>query len=201
LTEGIDVPAVDMVAFIDPRHSRIDIAQATGRAMRKSQGSDKEVGYVVIPLFLERESEETLEAALKRSDFSDVADVLNAMREQDEDLVQIICEMQEARGRGELFDPKRLLEKVEVIGPAIELAALRSNIFVEIVNRIGESWDEMFGRLSLFRDKHQHCRVPRNYVDRKLAYWVFNQRQFGNRGTLSTFRKQRQMETTRCAAA
>jgi predicted helicase len=35
LTEGIDVPAVDMVAFIDPRHSRIDIAQATGRAMRK----------------------------------------------------------------------------------------------------------------------------------------------------------------------
>jgi len=31
LTEGIDVPAVDMVAFIDPRHSKIDIAQATGR--------------------------------------------------------------------------------------------------------------------------------------------------------------------------
>ena len=29
LTEGIDVPAVDMVAFIDPRHSKIDIAQAT----------------------------------------------------------------------------------------------------------------------------------------------------------------------------
>src|SRR5262249_19551566 len=35
LTEGIDVPAVDMVAFIDPRHSRVDIAQATRRAMRK----------------------------------------------------------------------------------------------------------------------------------------------------------------------
>src|SRR5262249_1455468 len=44
LTEGIDVPAVDMVAFIDPRHSRIDIAQAAGRAMRKPRGSDKEIG-------------------------------------------------------------------------------------------------------------------------------------------------------------
>ena len=54
LTEGIDVPAVDMVAFIDPRHSKIDIAQATGRAMRKPPGSNKEVGYVVVPLFLER---------------------------------------------------------------------------------------------------------------------------------------------------
>jgi predicted helicase len=40
LTEGIDVPAVDMVGFIDPRHSKIDIAQATGRAMRKLRGSD-----------------------------------------------------------------------------------------------------------------------------------------------------------------
>src|SRR5262249_409126 len=54
LTEGIDVPAVDMVAFIDPRRSRVDIAQATGRAMRKPHGSNKEVGYVVIPLFLDR---------------------------------------------------------------------------------------------------------------------------------------------------
>jgi predicted helicase len=64
LTEGIDVPAVDMVAFIDPRHSRVDIAQATGRAMRKPPGLNKEVGYVVIPLFLEKEKGETLEKAL-----------------------------------------------------------------------------------------------------------------------------------------
>jgi superfamily II DNA or RNA helicase len=191
LTEGTDVPAVDMVAFIDPRHSKIDIAQATGRAMRKPQGSDKEIGYVVIPLFLERNSGETLEEALDRSDFSDVANVLNAMQEQDEDLVQIIREMQEAKGRNELFDPKRLSEKIEVIGPTIELSALRSNIFGEIVNKIGVSWDEMFGRLLLFRDKHEHCRVPWKYVDRKLAHWVGTQRQFGNTGTLSTLRKQR----------
>jgi predicted helicase len=104
-----------MVAFIDPRHSRIDIAQATGRAMRRPRGSGKEVGYVVIPLFLERISGETLEAALERSDFADVANVLNAMQEQDEDLVQIIRELQEAKGRGEIFNPRRLLEKIEVL--------------------------------------------------------------------------------------
>ncbi len=34
LTEGVDVPAVDMVAFLSPRRSRVDIVQATGRAMR-----------------------------------------------------------------------------------------------------------------------------------------------------------------------
>ena len=129
------MPAVDMVAFIDPRHSKMDIAQATGRAMRKPRGSNKEVGYVVIPLFLDRRSGETLEEALERSEFDDVANVLNAMQEQDEDLVQIIRELQEAKGRGEIFDPRRLSEKIEVIGPSIELSALRSNIFAEIVDR------------------------------------------------------------------
>ena len=61
LTEGIDVPAVDMVAFTDPRHSKIDIAQATGRAMRKPRGTNKTLGYIVVPLFLEREGGETTE--------------------------------------------------------------------------------------------------------------------------------------------
>src|SRR6516165_10280194 len=157
LTEGIDVPAVDMVAFIDPRHSKIDIAQATGRAMRKPPGSNKEVGYVVIPLFLNRKSGETLGEALERSEFDEVADVLNAMQEQDGDLVQIIRELQEAKGRGKIFDPRRLLEKVEVLGPSMELSALRANICAEIVERVGNTWDEMFGRLLLFRDTHVHC--------------------------------------------
>jgi superfamily II DNA or RNA helicase len=39
LTEGVDVPAVDMVAFVDPRKSKIDIAQAAGRAMRQSKAT------------------------------------------------------------------------------------------------------------------------------------------------------------------
>jgi predicted helicase len=93
LTEGIDVPAVDMVAFIDPRNSKVDIAQATGRAMRKPEGTGKTIGYVVVPLFLERHKGETLEEALQRSEFVGVAEILNAMQEQDEDLVQIIREI------------------------------------------------------------------------------------------------------------
>ena len=47
LTEGVDVPAVDMVAFLSPRRSRVDIVQATGRAMRRSPG--KVIGYVTSP--------------------------------------------------------------------------------------------------------------------------------------------------------
>ena len=179
LTEGIDVPAVDMVAFIDPRHSRVDIAQATGRAMRKPRGLNKEVGYVVIPLFLDRTSGETLEAALKRSEFNDVANVLNAMQEQDEDLVQIIRELQEAKGRGEIFDPRRLSEKIEVLGPSIELSTLRLNIFAQIVDAIGVSWDEWYGRLKRYKDRVGDCQVPAQYKQPdgyRLGQWVSVQR-------------------------
>jgi superfamily II DNA or RNA helicase len=179
LTEGIDVPAVDMVAFIDPRHSKVDIAQATGRAMRKPSGLNKEVGYVVIPLFLDRRSGETLDEALRRSEFDDVADVLNAMQEQDEDLVQIIRELREAKGRGEIFDPRRLSEKIEVIGPSIGLSVLRTNICAEIVDEIGSSWDEMYGRLKAYKDREGHCSVPARYKTPdgyNLGNWVSVQR-------------------------
>lgn len=51
LTEGVDIPTVDMVAFIDPRQSRVDIVQAVGRAMRKPRRvTTKTVGYVLVPL-------------------------------------------------------------------------------------------------------------------------------------------------------
>ena len=61
LTEGVDVPAVDVVAFLAPRKSKVDIVQAAGRAMRKADG--KETGYVLLPLFLETQENETIEEA------------------------------------------------------------------------------------------------------------------------------------------
>jgi superfamily II DNA or RNA helicase len=191
LTEGIDVPAVDMVAFIDPRHSRIDIAQATGRAMRKPIGSKKAIGYVVVPLFLERQKDETLEEALHRSEFGNVANILNAMQEQDEDLVEIIRELKEAKGRGEVFNPRRLADKIEVLGPSIELSTLRSNIFVEAVDSIGSSWDEWFGILLSFQTREGHCLVPRNHNERtfKLGQWVSDQRKMED--TMLLERRQR----------
>jgi hypothetical protein len=59
------------------------------------------------------------------------------------------------------------------------------------VERVGNTWDEMFGRLLLFRDTHEHCRVPITYKDKKLAQWVRNQRTCATTGILSTVRKQR----------
>ena len=48
LTEGIDVPALDAVLFLNPRKSDIDVVQAVGRVMRKSAG--KQFGYIILPI-------------------------------------------------------------------------------------------------------------------------------------------------------
>ncbi|MYJ58711.1 MAG: hypothetical protein F4088_07675, partial [Chloroflexi bacterium] len=48
LQEGVDVPALDAVVFMEPKKSPIDIIQSIGRVMRTTP--DKELGYVIIPI-------------------------------------------------------------------------------------------------------------------------------------------------------
>ena len=42
------MPEVDCVVFADPKHSRVDIVQSTGRAMRRGKG--KKFGYIIVPI-------------------------------------------------------------------------------------------------------------------------------------------------------
>lgn len=187
LTEGIDVPAVDMVAFIDPRHSKIDIAQATGRAMRIPKGSTKDTGYIVIPIFLEKGNNESLEKALKRSDFKSISNILNAMQEQDEELVDIISQIKEEMGQEEVFNSRRLKDKIEIIGNLLDLPILRSHILTEIVQNLGSPWDEWFGLLKQWRTKTKKDIPEINTVfkNKKLGIWVGGQRSHYKKGLLS----------------
>ena len=186
LTEGVDVPAVDMVAFVDPRKSKIDIAQAAGRAMRQSKATNKKLGYIVVPLFIEQKKGETEAEAFTRAGFDEVAEVLGAMLESDDDLVDTIKEMQEARGRGDKFNPRQLHEKIQVIGPAINLDKLTQSIDVEILERLGMSWDRWFGLLQKFHAREGHCRViyGSKVDETNLGTWVSVQRRLRNKNLL-----------------
>ncbi len=176
LTEGVDVPAVDLVAFLSPRKSKVDIVQAAGRAMRKS--GDKTTGYVLLPLFLEMAKGETVEQALERTGFDEASDVIQAMIEQDDVLADIIRQMREERGRRGGFDDTRLRERIEVIGPQISLALIRNAVSARIVQEFGATWDERLGELALFRNLRGHCNVPNVHSENAgLGNWVSAQRQ------------------------
>lgn len=175
LTEGVDVPAVDMIAFMSPKKSRVDIVQAAGRAMRKVP--NKETGYVLVPVFQEMATGETVEEASTRSGFEDVWDVLEAMKEQDEMLADVIRQMREDRGRIGGYDDSRFRKKVEVLGPSLSLESLQAAITAECVERLGTTWDERYGELKTYTERFGDCRIPLNWSENPhLATWVNVQR-------------------------
>ncbi len=82
LTEGVDVPALDAIMFLHPRKSQIDVVQAVGRVMRKSEG--KERGYVILPIGVP--ANKTAEEVLADNEsYKVVIQVLSALRAHDDE--------------------------------------------------------------------------------------------------------------------
>ena len=79
LTEGVDVPSLDAVIFLNSRSSTVDITQAVGRAMRKAKGKQK--GYIVIPVVVPDDA--SPQEMLGASDFKTVWEVVRALRSHD----------------------------------------------------------------------------------------------------------------------
>ena len=98
LTEGIDVPNLDAVAFFQPRGSVVDVVQAVGRAIRKAEG--KSYGYVILPVVLTEDELQSIDSALKSKKFNVIWEALKALRSHDERLI----------------DSARINEVVSVIG-------------------------------------------------------------------------------------
>lgn len=81
LTEGVDVPSLDAVLFLNPRNSQVDVVQAVGRVMRKAPG--KEYGYIILPIAVP--AEQPPESALNdNKKYKVVWDVLQALRSHDD---------------------------------------------------------------------------------------------------------------------
>lgn len=191
LTEGIDCPAVDMVAFLTPKRSRVDIVQATGRAMRRDPANPSKVtGYIFVPLYVEQAKGESLEAAIERTEFDEVWAVLQAMQEQDDVLDDRIHYVLATGKKTKGFNDAIIRQRVEITGPAVALAKLRRAISVKCLDRIGRRWDTMVQHLLLYKKRFGHLRVPQGAQKpwRELAKWVWLVRQNKRLGTLSSAR-------------
>ena len=81
LSEGVDVPALDAVLFLNPRNSVVDVVQSVGRVMRKSP--DKKYGYIILPVGVPAGVEPSRALADNRR-FKVVWQVLNALRAHDD---------------------------------------------------------------------------------------------------------------------
>lgn len=175
LTEGIDVPTLDGVAFIDPRSSQIDIIQAVGRAIRKSD--TKDLGTIVLPILVN--SQVDTEEALRSTAFQPIWAVLNALRSHDDQLSTTLSAMRTNLGKtglvGEL--PRHIVEDLPINIDSL-LPDFINKFHLQILEHSTSVWDFWLGLLIDYVEKHGDSYVPASYTisTYRLGQWVNTQR-------------------------
>ena len=188
LTEGVDVPTLDGVAFIEPRRSQVDIVQAVGRAMRKAD--DKTVGTIVIPVFVDENADP--EQALDSSEFDRVWQVVKALRAHDEVLAEELDELRREHGRRRTLGRGR--GRSCSTSPSRVGAAFARAFDAQLVENTTGSWEFWFGLLERFAAQEGHARVPKSdhpQYGSRLGGWVQRQRSAHRRGRLTEERAAR----------
>lgn len=165
LTEGVDVPDLDAVMFLKPRKSKIDIAQAVGRVMRKAPG--KEYGYVILPIGIPEGKDEN--TVLDNNEkYRVVWEVLNALRSLDERFDATINKLElnkkkpakiQVIGVGDApedgtdgFIVEEEVEQLEMLSED-ELTDLEKAIYGKIVKKVGnvrywEDWSKDVAKIA-----------------------------------------------------
>jgi predicted helicase len=93
LSEGVDVPALDAVMFLNPRNSVVDVVQSVGRVMRKSPGTNKQCGYIILPIGVPA-GVPPEEALADNERYKVVWQVLQALRAHDDRFNAIINQLE-----------------------------------------------------------------------------------------------------------
>ncbi len=88
LTEGVDMPSIDCVVFCDPKKSRVDIVQATGRALRLSKKTNKKFGYIFVPTIIN--DQEDFIKEMEKNPYEEIVKILGTLSFHDSRLAEEI---------------------------------------------------------------------------------------------------------------
>jgi len=177
LSEGVDVPALDGIAIIDPKASQIDIVQTVGRAIRLSD--NKSVGTILLPVFIENGDDPEL--SIESTNFKPVWDVIKALRSHDEMLGFELDTLRTQLGRPR---PKSShvggLKKIVIDVPTSVDMNFSSALRTHLVEQTTASWHFWYGLLEEYKKEFGDCLVPTNFQSNdkfNLGAWVASQRQ------------------------
>ena len=172
LSEGVDVPSLDGVAFIDPRSSQTDIIQAVGRAIRLS--TNKTAGTIILPVFIEARTD--VQASIDDSNFKPIWDVLNALKAHDDILSAELDQIRTDMGRnGRATVGQNVLTKIHFDLPASIDKAFGESLRTYLVERTSDTWEYGYGALQGYYGEHGTCLVHHKYSlanGFKLGSWV-----------------------------
>ncbi len=183
--EGVDVPAIDAVAFVDARESVIDIVQAVGRTMRRSPETGNERGVVILPVVLDAGA--NADDTLSSSAFGTVWQVLRALRSHDDRLDDEMEASLHARVRGRPRSSS--VPRVSFDLPTIAVDSGFAHAFsVKAVDVTTDGFERGRAELAAYVEAHGDSRVAVEYrspTGFNLGMWCATRRKEYNTGRLS----------------
>lgn len=165
LSEGVDVPSLDAVLFLNPRNSQVDVVQSVGRVMRRAR--NKDYGYIILPVGIPAGA--TPEVALKdNKKYKVIWSVLNALRSHDDRFEAMVNQIDLNQNRDDRLEviPVTVDDNSVVRVPGPEQTALeldfggvqewRDAIYAKIVQKVGdrEYWENWAGTIAEVAAKH-----------------------------------------------
>jgi len=191
LAEGVDVPSLDGVAFIDPKGSQVEIIQAVGRAIRKVREAESQTkGTIVIPVFIEDGDDH--EASIEASKFKPVWDVLKALRAHDEVLAEVLDQYRTNMAKNASQNRESISDKIVFDMPVSVDTEFSSALWTVLVEATTASWEFWFGFLVEYEANNKTSHVPHRFKTKQnyaLGNWVSNQRSQYHSGILAPNRK------------
>ena len=190
LAEGVDVPSLDGVAFIDPKGSQVEIIQAVGRAIRKVRGAKVQTkGTIVIPVFIEDGDDH--EASIEASNFKPVWDVLKALRAHDEVLADVLDQYRTNMAKNASQNRENISDKIVFDMPVSVDTEFSSALRTVLVEATTASWEFWYGLLVGYISEHGAATLSAGIVltdGHKLGKWCDSQRQLFKAQKLSKLR-------------
>jgi superfamily II DNA or RNA helicase len=187
LSEGVDVPAIDLVALMSKRESVVDVVQILGRALRPYPG--KSTGYIMLPIFVG--SEHPPEQSLSRSDLAITWEILHGILETDAAPTDFHL-LGKGGAAGSTHSTAFGRGKLRVVAPDDLLAALERGITVRPVSRLGYDTAQMLEAARVFKEREGHLRVPVAHSEGpyNLGAWLKRMRKLRAVGRLEPFVEQ-----------
>ena len=188
LSEGVDVPTLDGIAFFDPRSSQIDIIQAVGRAIRKS--ANKTDGYIILPVYLGDTT--NVEDEILQSRFKDIWSIILALKSQDDSIRDELDQLRVELGRrNSPAESVKGFSKIVFDLPSSISTTFADSLKTILVRETTENWMEMYGQLKNHIEETGSANASKRHAATKsLGGWIGTQRRQKANGNISRERIQ-----------
>ncbi|MFI0901877.1 Helicase associated domain protein [Streptomyces sp. NPDC020983] len=186
LGEGIDVPAIDAVAFTDPKDSPVDTVQAVGRALRQTPGAGKKA-TLIVPVYTT--PGEDIDDLVNNNAYTPLWKTLQALRAHDDRLEARLADPRTHRPSltAPTDDPDAWLRfdhpvRSDEVALALSLRVLAPK---------SAEWRAGLAAARRYHHTHHHLDVPQSYEDTDnypLGRWLTWQRHLNTTGALAPAR-------------